>query len=43
VRLSVALTSLLGQVDVPEDELVGKLRVQLSGMLAREAQPVVHP
>jgi hypothetical protein len=41
-RLSVGLTSLLGEVDVPEDELVGKLRAGVSQNLAREARSAFH-
>jgi hypothetical protein len=43
VRLTVGLTRLLlGEVDVPENELVGKLRAGLSRVLAREARPEFH-
>jgi len=41
-RLSVGLTSLMGEVDVPEDELVDKLRAGLSRVLASEARPAFH-
>jgi hypothetical protein len=42
-RVSVGLTALLGEVDVFEDELLGKLRAGLSSVLARgEARPAFH-
>ena len=42
-RLSGGLAALLGEVDVSEDELVGRLRAGMHGVLAREARPaVVH-
>jgi len=41
-RLSVGLTALLCEVDVPKDEVVGKLRARLSQVLARQARPAFH-
>ena len=41
-RLSGELAALLGEVDVSETDMVGKLRAGLSGVLAREARPAVH-